>query len=110
MPANTIDDILVQLESIIAESVHTNSRMGYFAALYYKVTAGVKAGIAKGQFENGPRMEKFDVLFASRYLNALTAWKNKQPLTASWQIAFEAVEKSSFPGVTTFTAGHECAY
>src|ERR1700749_2778738 len=96
MPENTIDNILAQLESIIAESVQTNSRMGYFAALYYKVTAGVKAGIAKGQFENGPRMDKFDVLFASRYLDALTAWKNKQHVTTSWQIAFEAVESSSF--------------
>ncbi len=96
MPANNIDDILAQLENIIAESIQTNSRMGYFAALYYKVTASVKEGIAKGQFENGPRMEQFDVLFASRYLDALNAWKNNQPLTASWQVAFDAAKNSSF--------------
>lgn len=90
MPATTIDDILTQLESIIAESIRTNNRMGYFAALYYKVTASVKEGIAKGQFENGPRMEQFDVLFAGRYLDALNAWKNNQPVTASWQEAFDA--------------------
>jgi hypothetical protein len=95
MPATTIDDILTQLESIIAESIQTNSRVGYFAALYYKVTASVKEGIAKGQFQNGPMMEQFDVVFASRYLDALNAWKNKQPLSASWQVAFEAVNNSS---------------
>ncbi|MDB5087776.1 MAG: hypothetical protein JWR09_1770, partial [Mucilaginibacter sp.] len=83
MAANTIDDVLAQLENIIAESIKTNDRMGYFAALYYKVTASVKEGIAKGQFANGPQMEKFDIVFASRYLDALTAWKNKQPLSAS---------------------------
>jgi hypothetical protein len=96
MPGNNIDDILAQLEKIIGDSVQTNSRMGYFAALYYKVTAAVKEGIAKGQFENGQRMEQFDVLFAGRYLDALNAWKNKQPLTASWQVAFEAAEDPSF--------------
>jgi hypothetical protein len=95
MPAQTIDDILTQLEFIIAESIRTNSRMGYFATLYYKVTAGVKEGIAKGQFENGPRMEQFDVIFALRYLDAYDAWKNKKPLTASWQVAFDAANNSS---------------
>jgi hypothetical protein len=94
MAANTIDDVLAQLENIIAESIKTNDRMGYFAALYYKVTDSVKEGIAKGQFANGPQMEKFDVVFASRYLDALTAWKNKQPLSASWLVAFEATKSS----------------
>jgi hypothetical protein len=87
----TIDDILAQLEIIIADSVRTSSRMGYFAALYYKVTAGVKDGIAKGQFENGPRMEQFDVIFAERYLDALNAWKKNEQVTESWRVAFDAV-------------------
>ena len=95
MPAITIDDILAELESLIAESINANSRMGYFAALYYKVTASVKEGIAKGQFDNCPLMEQFDVIFATRYLDALQAWNNKQPLSASWQVAFEAVSDPS---------------
>ncbi|MDP9080889.1 MAG: DUF5995 family protein [Bacteroidota bacterium] len=95
MAATTIDDVLEQLADIIADSIKTNDRMGYFAALYYKVTASVKAGIAKGQFVDGAQMEKFDVIFASRYLDALSAWKNKQPLSASWQVAFEATKSSS---------------
>jgi hypothetical protein len=95
MATTTINDVLAQLEGIIADSIKTNNRMGYFAALYYKVTASVKDGITKGQFADGARMEKFDVTFASRYLDALTAWNNKQPLSASWQVAFEATKSSS---------------
>jgi hypothetical protein len=95
MQATTINQVIDALEAIIAESIATNSRIGYFAALYYKVTASVRDGIARGQFENGPRMEKFDVLFANRYLDAYTAWKNKRPITGSWRAAFEATEKSS---------------
>jgi len=91
----TIDDILTQLENIIAGSIKSGDRLGYFAALYYKVTASVKEGIARGQFENGARMEKFDVIFACRYLDAYNAWKSKKSLTSSWQVAFEAALNSS---------------
>jgi hypothetical protein len=52
----------------------------------------VKAGIAKNQFEDGHRMEQFDVLFATRYLDAYTAWKKNEPLSASWQVAFTATQ------------------
>ena len=95
MQATTINQVIDALEAIITESIQINSRAGYFAALYYKVTASVRDGIAKGQFENGPRMEKFDVLFANRYLDAYASWKSKQPLTNSWRVAFEVTEKSS---------------
>jgi hypothetical protein len=94
-PEITIDDILTQLENIIAESIKSGDRAGYFAALYYKVTASVKEGIAKGRFEDGARMEKFDVIFAGRYRAAYDAWKNKNPLTTSWQVAFEAANNST---------------
>src|SRR5882757_3705318 len=95
MPATTINEVIDALQTIITDSIATNNRAGYFAALYYKVTAAVRDGIAKGQFENGPRMEKFDVIFANRYLDALTAWKNHQPLSDSWRVAFETAERSS---------------
>ena len=95
MPASSIDEVLSQLTDIISESQKTNNRAGYFASLYYKVTAGVKEGIAKGVFVDGPRMERFDVIFANRYLVALDSWKNKQSLSGSWKIALDATGKSS---------------
>jgi hypothetical protein len=95
MAATTINEVITQLEAIIADSINTNNRMGYFAALYYKVTAAVRDGIAKGQFQDGARMEKFDVTFANRYLDALTAWRANQPISGSWQVAFEATKSSS---------------
>ena len=95
MTATTIEEVLGQLEKIIAASIADNNRIGFFAALYYKVTASVKEGIANGQFDNGPLMEKLDVAFANRYLDALTAWENKQTLTASWKVAFTATQNSS---------------
>ena len=94
-PATTIDEVIASLEKIISESVSNNTRFGYFATLYLKVTTAVKQGIANGQFQNGPRMEKLDVTFANRYLNAYYLWQNKQEPTQSWKLAFQALEKSS---------------
>jgi Family of unknown function (DUF5995) len=96
MAANTIEEVLAQLQTIITDSERNNDRTGYFAALYYKVTAAVKAGIATNQFENGPRMEMLDVLFANRYLTALDQWKKGQPLSGCWAVAFEATKRRSY--------------
>ncbi len=93
MPAATIDEVLTQLTTIIDNSAGTNNRAGYFAALYYKVTEAVKQGIANNEFEDGPRMERLDVLFANRYVAAYEQWTNKQPTTGAWRVAFETLDK-----------------
>jgi hypothetical protein len=67
MAATTIDEVINQLEKIIKESIDTRSRIGFFAALYHKVTVRVKEGILKNEFEDGARMEQLDVVFANRY-------------------------------------------
>jgi hypothetical protein len=91
----TIDDVLARLEAILADALANGKRTGYFAALYYKMTAAVKAGITEGMFEDGPRMERLDVVFASRYLDAHDAWEKGLPLTDSWRVAFEACGRRS---------------
>jgi hypothetical protein len=90
MPAKTIDQVIQQLDDIIDWSINSNSRLGYFAALYRKVTLKVKAGISDGFFEDGERMERLDVIFANRYLTAFEQNQKKISPTRSWQLAFEA--------------------
>jgi hypothetical protein len=86
--ANTIDEVIAILETIIIESEKNNDPLGYFAALYQNVTICVKEGIANDYFEDGPRMEQLDVAFANRYLNAWYSYKNNEPVTLSWKSAF----------------------
>jgi hypothetical protein len=88
-PVQTIDDVLSALDAILAQSRRQPSRLGYFAALYRRVTAAVKQGIAAGRFEDGPRMEAFDVIFARRYLDAYTQFQAGQTPARSWQVAFQ---------------------
>lgn len=85
----SIDEVLVQLEAIIIEAEKTNSTMGYFAVLYRKVTLKVKEGIENSFFDDGPRMEKLDVIFAQRYIDAYTNWQNKTTCTDAWKYTFE---------------------
>ena len=85
----TIDEIIILLESIIVDSEKNNEPMGYFAAIYQKVTIKVKDGIVSGLFDDGPLMEQLDVAFAKRYLEAYSAYRLNQNTTKSWTAAFD---------------------
>jgi hypothetical protein len=90
----TIDDVITALDHIIEESKQNGSPMGYFAALYRKVTIKVKEGIEAGTvFEDGPRMEHLDVVFASRYIEAYHAHQKGESITQSWLQSFDLSEK-----------------
>ncbi len=91
-PATTIDEVIDQLTIIVDWSRQNNSRMGYFAALYRKVTRQVKTGIADGFFDDGPRMERLDVIFANRYIHACYQYQSGQTPTKSWVKAFDVTE------------------
>jgi hypothetical protein len=92
-PAKTIDEVIEQLNEIIALSHSEQSRLGYFASLYRNVTIEVKRGIAQGRFENGPRMEQLDVTFANRYLTALGCYRRGEQASKCWIAAFKAASE-----------------
>ncbi len=92
-PINTINDVINTLQQIVDDSIKNESTLGYFAALYLNVTIKVKEGIENNYFENGERMEKLDVIFAKRYIEAYFNFKENKPITSSWQKAFGITNK-----------------
>jgi hypothetical protein len=90
VPAASIDEVIARLDAVIAQAVVERDRLGFFAVLYRTVTAAVKKGIADGRFEDGPRMERLDVVFANRYLEAFDAHRTGGTPTDSWRVAFSA--------------------
>jgi hypothetical protein len=90
---HNIDDVIATLDVIIEESQMNDNPLGYFAALYKKVTMKVKEGIADDYFTDGLRMEKLDVIFASRYIHAYNAYQDNKPVTKSWEKAFNLSHK-----------------
>lgn len=88
-----ISEVISRLEQIVEWAKEHQSPLGYFAAVYLKMTLAVRDGIEAGLFENGSRMEQLDVRFATRYFDAFDAWQAGQSPTQSWKAAFEATQQ-----------------
>ena len=69
--ATTIDEVTFILEGIITIEVADNSNLAFFPILYKKVTERIKEGIHKKEFDDNPRMERLDVIFANINKNIL---------------------------------------
>jgi len=91
--AETIEEIIQSLDKIIEWSKKDKRRLGYFAALYRKVTVQVKEGIRNGLFDDGERMERLDVIFANRYLEAFEQYQTSEDPTLSWKLAFDTSKR-----------------
>ncbi len=92
MPARTIDEVLKHLDEIVDLARREKSRSGYFAALYRNVTIKVHEGIVAGSFEDGTRMERLDVAFANRYLDAFERYHRGEELSKCWRTSFRAAQ------------------
>ncbi len=66
------------------------SRLGYFAALYKRMTMAVRDAIRAGVFDDAARMEALDVTFANRYLDTRTQYLAGELHGQSWLQAYEA--------------------
>jgi hypothetical protein len=86
----TISEVISRLDEIVETARRERSRLGFFAALYRNVTVKVKEGIEAGHFDDGPRMERFDVIFARRYLAAYEAFRRGERPSRCWQVSFSA--------------------
>ena len=73
--ATNLQDVIARLEAEIASAKATGSRIGFFASLYRRVTLEIKRRIEQGLFENPAAMLDLDVDFATRYFDALDAFR-----------------------------------
>lgn len=89
--ANDVDDVLRNVDKVIRWSIAQESHLGYFAAIYQRVTLAIRDAINNEKFKDGHRVARLDVAFAQRYFNALNAYfhpKQCQGLTLPWEVAF----------------------
>ena len=92
LPTN-IDEVVARLDAIVQDSVDGGSRLGYFAALYNRVTRAVRAGTHAGAFQDNARMERLDVIFANRYIDAYDRHTRGESPSLSWQTSFAAATR-----------------
>src|SRR5512147_1253946 len=89
----TIDGVLVRLNGLLDDAIRDGRRIGYLVVLYERVTSNVRhARIAWNVFDDGPRMERLDVVFANRFIEAWELHAAGQRPTESWAVAFDLLE------------------
>jgi hypothetical protein len=88
MDVSPVDGVINQIQDIINQSIKDQSPVGYFAALYKRVTRAIRQAIIADKFEDGPRMVKFDVQFAGHYFAAVKAHRNGGTIRETWKTAF----------------------
>jgi hypothetical protein len=59
------------------------------------MTAAVINGINTNQFEDNARMDKLDIIFAQRYIDAYNCYYAKSPCSTAWKTAFDCCTDNS---------------
>jgi len=90
--ATTVDEVIQFLDEIIEHSKLEQKASGLFATFYREVTIKIKEGIINGEFQDGTRIEKLDVIFANRYLKAYYLHQSNQEPSACWEFTFQKTE------------------
>lgn len=96
-PAEHIEEVIDQLDTIIQLTRSMPSRVGFFPSLYNKVTIRVAEGIQRGEFDDNARMERLDVIFANRYIDAWERYychAQRDNITHVWMDSFNMGDSS----------------
>lgn len=86
----TIPDVVGEMDRLLDQQLEEDDPRGYFTCVYRAVTLRIGHGVVSGEFDDAERMERFDVLFAGMYLDAVDAHAADRPLSASWRAALDA--------------------
>lgn len=100
-----IDGVIEALDEMLDLGVREGHRWAVFAAMYRRVTIAVKRAIERDEFDDGPRMSRFDAVFALRYLRPLRAHLLGDPVPAAWSVAFEATQDPNLTALQLLLLG-----
>lgn len=89
----TIEEVIERLNAILDHALREGERIGYFAALYERVTTNVRRALVAGNvFQDNARMERLDVTFANRFLHAWDQHLRGEQPSRCWQVAFRVLD------------------
>jgi Family of unknown function (DUF5995) len=96
--AATVPEVIQAMSGFVAWCRTNASRLGYFAALYLRITRAVEAALVQGTvFRNNGQMARLDVAFANRYLTALNGYFHPElfpGISGCWAASFAGTETS----------------
>lgn len=89
----TFDDVVDDLDRIVATSRAERSALGIFPAMYRTVTATVGEGIERGAFDDPERVRRLVTVFADLYIDAYDARRIGADPALAWALAFDVAER-----------------
>jgi hypothetical protein len=93
-PLSSIRDVLQQMELLLEPLVRSGDQRRFFHATYLRTTHAFSKEIERGSFRDNEWTERWDVVFASFYLDALERWNRGEGTPAPWTVAFEAAAEA----------------
>jgi hypothetical protein len=79
-------EVLAQLD-VLLDRGEPSLAGGYFTRVYRQLAARVSRELAKGQFDDVPRLGRLLSVLSSRYLHAVAAHRAGNDLPLSWDVA-----------------------
>jgi hypothetical protein len=96
----SIPALIAGMQADLAVLRAGDDRRRYFHATYLRSTQAFDREIRRGGFADGAWLERWDLVFAGLYLNALAADLRGDPVPQPWRVAFDAArERGDLPPV-----------
>src|SRR5258707_11313180 len=88
-----IDALIERMAGLLGPLEETGDARRFFHATYLRTTRAVRDALHAGRFSDPEWVERWDVAFADRYLDALTADSAGAPVSRPWAVAFRAARE-----------------
>ncbi len=95
--AATIDELVALMAEIQARLDTAGDARRHFHGVYRRGTVGVGEEVARGGFLDPAWLERWDLVFADLYLDAMERWDRGEAPSGPWQVAFEATRDPAVP-------------
>jgi hypothetical protein len=97
LPGHAITELIARMQAILAEMDARGDAKRHFLATYLRTTRAVQEELEAGGFLDAEWVERWDIVFAELYLDALQAWQSGEPAPEPWRISFHADETLKLP-------------
>lgn len=95
--AATIDELISLMEGMQSRLDAADDARRHWHGVYRRGTVAVRNEIAAGGFLDAAWLERWDLVFADIYLEAMERWDRGEAPSGPWQVAFEATRDPSVP-------------
>jgi hypothetical protein len=93
MTYHTIEDLLARMTTDLTRLSAAGDARRFFHATYLRTTRAVADEIARGGFIDADWVRRWDLAFASLYLDALDADRRGDQVSGPWRVAFDTARR-----------------